>query len=246
MSLKERISLLNVPIDIVAPENLEQLVYDLLAEKKPQNIVLLSLWDLFRARRNGDYRRYVQQAALVIPISKSLIGGARFLTGKEPARYMPFDFVVNLLTILENRNCSVYLLGGKKKVLFKTEKNITQTFPRLRIVGRYIGAFKRQEKAPVLEAIRKASPSLLLAGKGVRGEELWIMRNSACIGGGLRLWCSDLFEVFAERKKRPSRASFDRGLEWAGYCIQKPHKILRIFPYIYYKILLVIYKLFSR
>jgi len=242
---KTRVKLLNVPIDIVSPDELESRVHELLTAGEAQNIVLLSLWDLLRARRNSEYRGYVQRAALVIPISKSLISGARFLTGKKPIRYMPFDFVINIMNILENRNNSAYLLGGKKSVLLKSEKNIAQTFPRLRIVGRYIGAFKRSEESDIIEAIRKASPSLLLTGQGVRGGELWIARNSGRIGGGLRLWCSDLFEVFAEKKRRPSQGAFDRGLEWIGYCSQKPYKFFRIFLYIYYNILLLVYKIFS-
>jgi N-acetylglucosaminyldiphosphoundecaprenol N-acetyl-beta-D-mannosaminyltransferase len=240
-----RVKLLTVPVDIVNSDELEPLVYDLLAAQEPQNIVLLSLWDLLRARRNSEYRGFIQRAALVIPISKSLVAGARFLTGKTPVRYMPFDFVISLLTILENRNHSVYLLGAKRKILLKTEKNISQTFPKLRIVGRYIGAFKRPGEPVIVEAIRKAAPSLLLIGKGVRGGELWIARNGQKIGSGLRLWCSDLFDVFAEKKKRPSRGAFDHGLEWIGYCFQKPYKFFRIFLYIYYLILLVVYKIFS-
>jgi N-acetylglucosaminyldiphosphoundecaprenol N-acetyl-beta-D-mannosaminyltransferase len=243
---RERVNLLKVPVDIVPQERLTEVIYELLAAGKGQNIVLLSLWDLLRARRSGEYRSFILKAGLVIPISKSLIGGLRFLTGKTAVRYMPFDFIINLLTILESREFSVYLLGGKRRILQKTEKNIRQTFPRLRVVGRYIGAFKRQEEATILEAIRKASPSLLLVGRGVSGEEQWIVKNNARLGGGLRLWCSDLFEVFAEQKKRPSKKTFDRGLEWIGYCFQRPLKFFRLFPYCYYKFLLLFYRLFRK
>jgi N-acetylglucosaminyldiphosphoundecaprenol N-acetyl-beta-D-mannosaminyltransferase len=235
-----------VPVDIVAPDQLGPLVYELLALGREQNIVLLSLWDLLRARRNAEYRSYVLNAALVIPISKSIVRGIKFLSGKKAARYMPFDFVINLLTILEGREFSSYLLGGGKRVLLKTEKNLRQTFPRLRIVGRFSGSFKRQEEPTIIEAIRKASPALLLVGKGVRGGERWIARNGAGLGKGLRLWCSDLFDVFAERKRHPSRATFDHGLEWIGYCFQNPFKFFRIFPYMYYNLLLLIYKLFVK
>jgi N-acetylglucosaminyldiphosphoundecaprenol N-acetyl-beta-D-mannosaminyltransferase len=242
----ERVNLLKVPIDIVAPEQLGLLVYTLLAEGRERNIVLLSLWDLLRARRNNEYRNYVMNAALVIPISKSIVNGLQFLSGKKAVRYMPFDFVINLLTILETRELSSYLLGGSKRVLQKTEKNIRQTFPHLRIVGRFHGHFKRQEAGGITEAIRKASPSLLLVGKGVRGGERWIAKNNARMGKGMRLWCSDLFDVFAERKRHPSRASFDHGLEWIGYCFQNPAKLFRIFPFIYYNLLLLWYKLFVK
>ena len=243
---RQRVKLLRVPIDIIAPDQLAPVVYDLLKEEKEHNIVLLSLWDLLRARRNNEYRTYILKASLVIPISKSLISGVKFLTGKKIFRYMPFDFVVSLLTILENREFSCYLLGGKTRILLKTEKNIRQTFPKLRIVGRFPGFFKRHEEATIIKAIRKASPSVLLAGRGIRGGERWIARNNVSLGNGLRLWCSDIFDVFAEKKKHPSRTAFDLGLEWIGYCFQSPIKFFRIFPYIYYKLLLLIYKLFVK
>ncbi|MDR2662164.1 MAG: WecB/TagA/CpsF family glycosyltransferase [Treponema sp.] len=241
----ERISLLNVPLNIVAPEQLEGVVYELLQTGKGQDVVLLSLWDLLRARSNYEYRPFVLRSTLVIPIARSLVRGARFLKKKKVYRYMPFDFVISLLSILEKRELSVYLLGGKMRSLKRAEKNLRQTFPRLRIVGRFVGNFKHQEEHTILEAIRKAAPSLLLVGRGVKGGERWIARNGGRLNNGLRLWCSDLFDVFAERKRRPSRRVFERGFEWVGFCFQKPWRFLRIFPYIYYKFLLFIYKLFN-
>ncbi|MDR1909844.1 MAG: WecB/TagA/CpsF family glycosyltransferase [Spirochaetaceae bacterium] len=242
----ERISLLKVPLDIVPQEQLPDLILELLRSRSGGNIVLLSLWDLLKARRSGEYRDYVLGASLVIPITKSLVSGAKFLTGKTPIRYMPFDFVVSLLTVLEKREFSVYLLGGSAQVLRKTEKNVRQTFPQLRIVGRRRGGIKRQEEAALVQAIHKAAPSLLLVGRGFRGEERWIARNYRNFSPGLRLWCSDLFDVFAERRKRPSRAVFDRGFEWLAYYGRKPWLFLRVFPWFYYKILLLAYRLFVR
>jgi N-acetylglucosaminyldiphosphoundecaprenol N-acetyl-beta-D-mannosaminyltransferase len=242
---RSRVELLKIPIDIIPQEELDTTIYEMLASGSGKNIVLLSLWDLLKARRSGEYRSYLRRA-LVIPISKSLVSGIRFLTGRKAVRYMPFDFVVHLLTILEDREFTLYLLGGSRQVLRKTEKNIHQTFPRLRIVGRFVGAFRRQEEATILEAIRKASPSLLLVGKGIRGGEQWIAKNSGRLNQGLRLWCSDLFDVFVERRRRPSRRTFDRGFEWLGDCFQNPFKLLRIFPYLYYKILLLFYRLFVK
>ena len=243
---RERLNFLNVPIDIVKPDQLNSLVFSLLAEKGKCNIVLLSLWDLLRARRNSEYREYIKQATLVIPISKSIVTGIKFLLKKPAIRYMPFDFIIYLLTALEGYGFSSYLLGGKKHILAKIEKNIRVTFPRLQIVGRFNGYYKKHDEAAVIEAIRKASPSLLLVGKGVRGSEYWIARNSEKIGSGMRLWCSDIFDVFAERKKHPSKVVFDLGLEWIGYCLHNPLKFFRIFPFIYYNILLLVYRIFRK
>ena len=249
----ERIMLLKVPIDIVPPEELPEAISRILppvenpdgAPPKGRDIVLLSLSDLLRARRNGEYRNYVLNAGLVIPISKSIVSGAKFLTGKKVVRYMPFNFVISLLSLLERREYPLYLVGGKSRILRKAENNIHSTFPQLQIVGRREGAIRKQEEPVVLEAIRKASPCLLLVGKGVRREELWIARNSGRLNSGLRLWCSDLFEVFADKKRRPSDAVFEKGLEGIAFCFRNPLRIFRIFPYFRYKLLLLVYKIFK-
>jgi N-acetylglucosaminyldiphosphoundecaprenol N-acetyl-beta-D-mannosaminyltransferase len=248
----EKIMLLKVPLDIVPPKELPEVIFRLLSkDKNPEmaekgmNIVLLSLWDLLRARRNKEYREYVFKASLVIPISKSLVTGAKFLTGKQVYRYMPFNFIISLLSILEKRELSLFLLGSNNRVLSKTEKNIRYTFPGLKIVGRYEGRIKKAERPAINEAIRKASPTLLLVGRKVRGGELWIARNTRNLNSTFRLWCSDLFEVFTGKKYRPSKAVFDKGLESVGYCIRNPFRFFRIFLYLYYKLLLLFYKLFK-
>ena len=246
----DRIMLLKVPLDIVPPEDLPEIIDRLLPVKgktpeKGLNIILLSLWDLLRARRNNEYRSYVFKADLVIPISKSLVSGARFITGRKIARYMPFNFIISLLTILETKEYSLYLLGSESRTLKKAEKNIHSTFPRLKIIGRCAGRIRKQEESAVIEAIRKSSPSLLLAGRGIRGRELWIPRNSIRLNTGLRLWCSDLFDIFAEKRRRPSDAIFEMGLESIGFCLRNPLKFFRIFSYLRYKLLLLIYKIFK-
>ena len=249
----ERIMLLKVPIDIVPQEELTEVFSSLLprgrkpdASEKGIDIVLLSLWDLLRARRNNDYREYLFSASLIIPISKSIVSGAKFLTGKTVFRYMPFKFVISLLTFLEKQDESLYLLGGASAVLKKAEKNIRSTFPNLKVVGRCEGTIKKKDEPAVIEAIRKSSPSLLLAGKGIRGRELWIYRRSKLLNQALRLWCSDLLDVFAEKKRRPSDKVFEMGLESIGYCLRNPFKIFRIFSYLRYKLLLLYYWLRGR
>ena len=234
--------LLKVPLDIVPPENLPLIITEL----KDQNIILLSVWDLLKARRNSEYLNYLFDAALIIPISKSLVSGAKFLTGKKPVRYMPFNFIISLLSIIEKKEGSLYLLGGGSRVLRKAERNLRSTFPNLKIVGRSDRKTCKQEESAVIEAIRKASPDLLLAGSGIREGEMWITRNTSQLNSGFRLWCSDLFDVLAEKRKRPTDAIFERGLESIGFCLQNPFKFFRIFAWLYYMLLLLIYRFIKK
>ena len=247
---KDRINLLRVPLDIIPPselpdiidEQLKNLFKNISGKEQAKNIVLLSLWDFLRVRRNAEYRNFVNKAFMVIPISKSIVRGASFLKMKTPERYMPFKFIINLLGILENLEHTIYLLGGREKTLKRVEKNISQTFPRLRIVGRK-ASFHKQDEAVIIEAIRKAAPHLLLVGRGVRGDEMWIAKHNEKLNQGLRIWCSDIFDIFAEKRQRPSDRIFALGLEWIFYCFRNPFRIFRIFSYIRYNFLLLFNKL---
>jgi len=239
----ERLDLLKVPVDIVRPDRLEDVISGLLAESGGKNIVLLSRHDLMRARRAGDYRNYVMNASLVLPVSVSLVRGAKFLRGKTPERYMPFDFIVSLLSILEKRELSVYLLGGQPSVLEKTEKRIRATFPGLRIIGRFPAGFRKEYEAPIVQVIRKSAPALLLVNRGIRGGERWIASHNADLNRGLRLWASDIFDVFSGRRNRVSRFVFDKGLESLVLCLRNPLRIFRFFSFLYYGLLLLVHKL---
>ena len=172
-------------------------------------------------------------ASLVLPVSLSITKGARFLRRAEPLRYMPFDFVIKLLGALEQRGKSVYLLGSTRTSIQKAEGNIKSTFPGLRVVGRYAGRYPKHMEGAIIEAIKKATPSLLLVGAGVPGREKWIPRNLARFNSGIYLWCSDLFEVFAERRSKPAKVLFHKGLEWMTFIVRRPWKLYRIFIFIY-------------
>jgi N-acetylglucosaminyldiphosphoundecaprenol N-acetyl-beta-D-mannosaminyltransferase len=237
-----RITVLGVPIDVLPPERIEEIAFGF-EDGKNHQIVLLSLWDLMRARRPGEFRTMIMGASLVLPISLSLARGARFLRREEPVRYTPFDFIVSLLSALERRGRSAYLLGSTRSVIQKAEANIKATFPGLRVVGRYAGRYPRQMETPIIEAVRKATPSLLLVGTGVPGRERWIPRNLSRFNSGIYLWCSDLFEVLASRRRRASRALSRRGLEWMPYLLRRPWKAYRALVFLWYCALLLVARL---
>ena len=237
-----RIYILGVPIDILPEDKIEEIAASF-EDGKNHQVVLLSVWDLLRARGRGEYGTMVAGADLVIPISLSIVKGAKFLQRPEPIRYMPFEFAIKLLGALERRGKSVYLLGSSRTNLQRAEINIKSTFPGLRVVGRYAGRYPKAVEASIIKAVRKATPTLLLVGSGVPSRERWIPRNLPRFDSGIFLWCSDLFDVFAERAKKPSRELFARGLEWLQYLALRPWRAYRIFGFGYYKLLLLFARL---
>ncbi len=240
-----RISILGVPVDILQEGSLEE-VLDSFEDGTNHQIVLLSVWDLMRARSRVEFRTMVAGASLVIPISPSIVSAAKFLKRAEPPRYQPFEFAIRLLGILERRGKSAYLLGGTPRIVLKAEGNLRSTFPGLRLVGRHAGGYPKQRESAIVEAVRKASPTLLLVGKGVAGGERWIPRNLPAFTSGIYLWCSDLFWVFAHVRSKPSPAFVAHGMEWIPHFLRRPWTIWRAGVFAVFKILVLFERLSQR
>ncbi|MEW5814105.1 MAG: WecB/TagA/CpsF family glycosyltransferase [Spirochaetota bacterium] len=243
VSKKTRIELLKMPVDILHPDDLEETIKSMIQDNEVHQIVLLSLKDLITARRNEELKACIKQASLVLPISPGIIKGAKFLNKGIPLRYMPFDFVIRLLGILEQMGKSVYLLGSRPAWLQISESNLRTSFPGLKIVGRCSGYFQKAMKKDIVLAIKKAAPTLLLAGKGLIGQNLWIYEHKKQFSPGIFLWCGDCYEIFSGRKKRISRELWNKGLDFIPEFFKAPWRIFRLLLYLYYHLLLLVYKI---
>ena len=242
----ERINLIGVPIDVCGPENLESAILELLAKPGTKQIIFLSIWDLLKARRKNDFSECVKNADLVLPISKSILKGAKFLKKPIPVRYNPFTAVIQVLSILDSHYKSLYLLGAHKKTLLKAERNVHDTFPGLKIVGRFSGYYSKQDEDDVVQAIFKSQPSLVLVSEGIKDKNCWAYKRRNRFSSSIFLYYKDCFGIFADRIKRVNEKTFERGHEIFVEFLHNPFKIFLLFPYFWYKIVLLWYRLFRR
>ncbi len=245
MSVK-RISLIGVPVDICSPENLENEILEILAKPGTKQIILLSIWDLLKARHKSDFADCVKNADLILPISKSILKGAKFLKKDVPVRYNPFSAVIQILSILDSHYKTLYMLGSSEKTLNKAERNIRDTFCNLRLIGRYVGYYPKGVESDIVQAIFKAQPSLVLLSDGVKEKNCWPYRRRNQFSSSIFLYYKDAFGIFSERIKRVKEKTFDRGHEIYSEIVRNPFKIFLLLPYIWYVTVLIWYRLFKK
>lgn len=238
---KERI--LGIPLDDIDPIELDDTLASLLRKEGVRPVVFLSLWDLLNARRNAEFRAWVEQAAFVIPTSKGILRGARFLKKRVPHRYYPFDVAIRLFRILEEKGLSLYMLGGKMPYLQQAEKNLKQTFPGLKLVGRYPGYYPLQVEGDILLAMRKASPHCVLLGPGLKGKERWAQRKRDALPASIVIYSPETFDIISGKRIRPSRETVEKGHEYVPDLFRHPWRVFRGVIYLYYLLLLVVYRI---
>jgi N-acetylglucosaminyldiphosphoundecaprenol N-acetyl-beta-D-mannosaminyltransferase len=112
-------------------------------------------------------------------------------------------------------------------------------------VGRFYGFFPRHVEGDIVTAIKKSSPSMILAGSGVQGRDKWILRHRKELNPGISLWGGNCFEVFAGKEKQVSRRLHAAGLGGFSGILRRPWRVAILFPWLYYQVLLLGYRIFN-
>jgi len=241
-----RINLLTVPLDILPDEDIEQTVMELLNKDEAQHIVFLTVWDLLKARRNGEFRAMIEHASLCLPLSKSLLKAARFLKLPVPIRRDSFDMIIKILNVIDSHYKSLYLLGGRAQSLLDAERNVHVTFPCISIVGRFNGFYRKTMEADIILSIVKAHPALLIIGNGIPGGVQWVYRNRAKLPATIFIHDNDIIDIFSKRKKHISDSVFRKGYELWPQLLRNPFKVFYVFRYTLFLLIVLFYRLFRR
>ena len=242
----KRIHLLDIPLDIFDPENLEGIVREMLADGEKHQIILLDIWSFMTARYRDSASSALHEASLVIPVSKMILQGTRFLHHEISYRPMPFEFIIRLLGILENLGQTLYLIGARPQRLNTIAGNLRASFPSVRIVGRHAGYYRKDREHDIRTAIKKAAPALLLAGHGLPGRDRWVFENKKHFAPGIYLWNGRCMDIFSGRRQKPSKKAWEGGTYWFPDFFRHPWRIFRCLVYLFYYFLLVINRLKRR
>jgi N-acetylglucosaminyldiphosphoundecaprenol N-acetyl-beta-D-mannosaminyltransferase len=81
---------------------------------------------------------------------------------------------------------------------------------------------------------------------GIREKDCWSYTRRNRFSSSIFLYYRDGIGIFSERIKRVKEKTFERGLEIWSEILHNPLKLFLIFPYIYYIVCLLWYKLFKR
>ena len=239
-----RIKLLTIPIDILPDEDIEQTIMDMVDKGEPQHIVFITVWDLLKARRDTEFRTMLEQAALCLPLSKSLLKAAQFLKLPVPIRRDSFDMIIRILNIIDSHYKTLYILGGRAQNLLDAERNVHVTFPGIGIVGRFNGFYRKNMEPDIILSIVKAHPALLIAGNGIPGGARWIYRNKDKLPASIFIHNNDIIDIFAKRKKRVPDAVFRKGREFWPQLRRNPFKVFYVFRYALFLLIVLFYRLF--
>ncbi len=114
--------------------------------------------------------------------------------------YSPLKILALMLSALEQRRGSIFLVGGVLQALQRAELHLRSTFPELRVVGRSTGDYAEADEPAIMRALQKAAPDMVVVGSLVKDGELWIPRHMRYTKSGIFLYDAGIIELLAGRR----------------------------------------------
>ena len=170
------IAILGVPFDGVTLAEALALTGEMIAAGQPHYATTVGVDFLVEAQEDVELRRILFDAHLILAEETAVVRASKILGNPLPECVTVPNLIPQLLTLAEQKNWRVFLLGGDDAVAGK----IRARHPKLQLVGAYLPPDKpllEMDHADILRRLREARPDVLLVAFGCPKQEKWINMN---------------------------------------------------------------------
>ena len=170
------IAILGVPFDSVNLAEILALAGEMIVSGRPHYATTVGVDFLVQSLEDVELRRILFDAHLVVAEEKAVVRAAKILGNPLPENVTVPNLIPQLLTLAEQKNWRVFLLGVDDAVAGQ----IRARHPKLQLVGAYAPPEKlllEMDHADILHRLRGAKPDILLVAFGSPKQEKWINMN---------------------------------------------------------------------
>ena len=191
---------------------------------------------LLHAREDTGYADVLRSADLALPDGTGVAIVQTLRNGRSVRRWPGVEVAALLLRLAAERGETVAFVGGTPEVAERSAAR-WRALPGLKVVtagaGATIGedglAQPTDREDEIVEAIRSASPTIVLVGLGAPKQERWIERHADAFPSvRVMIGVGGAFDMWAGSRRRAPRAFRTLGLEWLWRLALEPRRLPRI------------------
>lgn len=225
MTIAHRISLFDVPVDVLTMDETVMRIREWVEIGGPHQHVVLNAAKVVELQRSPDLAEVVRGCDLVSPDGVSVVWASRLLGRPLPERVNGTDLMERLVATAAVDGRMVFFLGARPEVVAKTVQVFQARHPSLKVAGYHHGYWT--DDAKIIGLIRDARPDYLFVGIPSPRKEFWLSANLERLGVPFAMGVGGSFDVIAGVHRRAPHWACEHGLEWLWRLVQEPRRMWR-------------------
>lgn len=219
------VELLGVRLDCVGWPQIDQFCSTALEQNKPKQIVTLNGEMVLAATGNGQLKKVINEADLVIPDSTNAVWAARRQGARLAERTPGSDLAIRLAKLAQTKGYSLFLLGATPGVAAEAAAALQKQFPKLKIVG---SSAANPDDVTIVKQIASSKADIVLVAYGTPAQDLWISKYKSHLGAKILVGVGGTFDMLSGRLPRAPQLLQSIGLEWLWRLILQPTRLGRV------------------
>lgn len=229
--MQDKLEILNIKIDNLSPQEILRKCDDFLLSGNQHYITTVNPEFIVAAKTDEEFKKILNFSDLAVADGVGLVYAAK-LFGEKLKRNTGVDLMINLCEFAEQKNCSVYFLGGEETIAAQAAELLKNNFPKLIISGAESGGEiinPKDDDEELLTRINDNKPDIIFVALGQIKQEKWIyyhldkmpsVKIAVGVGGS--------FDYISGQISRAPLFMRKAGLEWLYRLILQPSRIRRI------------------
>ena len=222
------LGLSGVPLDNVSMQQALDRIEGFISTGGMHQVATANLDYLVNATEDLEYRRILCMCDLVLADGMPIVWASRLLGVPLRERVPGSDLVPELAKLSSEKGYRIFLLGASPEISEAAARHMEILYPGVRIVGRLsppIRPIDEFDNGPILEAIERARPDILLVAFGSPKQEKWIGRNRHLLKAHVAIGIGGSLEFLAKFIKRAPLWMQEHSLEWLYRMWQEPRRL---------------------
>jgi N-acetylglucosaminyldiphosphoundecaprenol N-acetyl-beta-D-mannosaminyltransferase len=221
-----RVDFLGCPIDLyTSTDLLIELDSAIVRKAGPYVIHFVNGNKIAKAHEDLAMRDILWRGDYVLADGQPLLPMARMLGIQIPERIDGIGLMHKLLSLADEKQYRIYLLGGRQEIVGKCLAIIQQRYPNVRIAGSRNGYFQQTDLPEIIAQINTVSPDILFIGIGSPAKEQLADQWKKQIHTTIIQGVGGSFDVLAGLVPRAPLWMQRLGLEWLYRVLQEPRRM---------------------
>lgn len=213
-----------VPFDRITKKKLIETILVSAREKEKKLILNMNTYGVVTYLKNEKYAEIIGKADIIYSDGWGPVIASHSLEEKLTERVNVGDFIYELFDSTQVQKLSIYLLGGRARLLKKAVSVIRKKYPLIKIEGYHHGFFTKKTESKILKDIKKTNPNIVFVGMGLPKQEFWIENNWKYLPNSIYMGVGSVFEYIAGKRRAPVWMR-NNGFEWLYRFFQEPKRL---------------------
>ncbi len=232
MNLSKIFSLNGIPISSMTKESLKVFFLNELLDEGKNNLTVTFNLDFLRSTTvDINFKEICKNAQLVVPDGVGVTSLIYLKYGKIIRRITGTDIFKIILTIADERQLKIALVGSSISVQKKIINKLNEEFPNIKIVSTLSPPFLFEnneiENKKVIDELISAKPDVLFIALGSPRQEYWLEKYKESIGAKINVGVGAVFNYFSGEKRRAPKIFQAIGLEWFWRLLAEPKRLFK-------------------